>query len=35
MEERGRYEQATKEELIEIIQDQQQTLLELSQTIVE
>ena len=35
MEERGRYEQATKEELIEIILDQQQTLLELSQTIVE
>jgi transposase len=35
MEERSRYEQATKEELIKIIVDQQQTLLELSQTIVE
>lgn len=35
MEERGRYEQATKEELIKIIVDQQQTLLDLSQTIME
>lgn len=35
MEEIGRYEQATKEDLVQIIQDQQRTILELSQTIVE
>src|SRR5260370_6354018 len=35
MKEAGRYEQATKEELIQIILDQQQIIVELSQTVVE